>query len=108
MQPTAPSPPVPTAGTFDISLRTLLLDFDKPLVVGLLDERDWEVEANNVEWDPNTARVLGGNPFRVITTYTPGGAAADEVVRYSGVAGDLIGQNGLPVAPFVFPINVVP
>lgn len=106
--PPDPTPPVPIAGTFDVSLRTLLLDFDQPLVVGVLDERDWTVEADASEWDPNTAAVTGGNPSRVISTYSRGGAAADDVVIFTAVAGDLVGQNGLPVAPFTFPIVVVP
>ena len=108
MQPTAPSAPVPIAATFDLSLRTLLVDFDKPLVVGVLDERDWDLEAAPVEYDPNTAAVPVGNPVRVISTWQAGGAAAANVIRYTAVAADLFGQNGLPVAPFAFPVVVVP
>ena len=108
MVPPDPVPPVPIAGTFDISLQTLLLDFDQPLVVGPIDERDWSVNANVVEWDGVTATVPAGNPSRVVSTYMAAGPGAGATVAYSGVGGDLIGQNGLPVAPFVFGIAVVP
>lgn len=99
---------MPVSGTFDVSLGSLVLTFDKPLVVGALDERDWTVNADASEWDPDTAAVPAGNPLTVVSTYTRGGAGAGETVRYTAVAGDLVGQNGQPVAAFVFPITVVP
>lgn len=105
--------PVPLTAVLTLGVppvdAALVITFDLPLVVGLLDERTYTLRASSFEWDAAMAAVLAPRPTEVAIDFDrTDPAAPGDVISYNALPADLVGQNGLPVAPFVdFPVTVV-
>lgn len=86
---------------------TLTVTFDRPLVVGPLFAPSWGWVRNLNGYTGIAAQVPPGAPTTVIVTAgLPGPAPPGALCAYAAIPPDLIGQNGVPVAPFAdFPIT---
>lgn len=104
-----PEAPVPVSGTFAPATGVLLLLFSLPLRTGILDERDWALRADGTTWDAIDVQV----EHPLIATVRGSFVRADveaglPIVTCTCAIGDLVGRNGIPVAPFAgFPLTLV-
>lgn len=100
--------PLPLQATFIRATSILTVDFDKLLQTGPLAGSNW------FAWDGvnrrDNAAGLGSALMRRVTMPLPALIPDFGGIRctYLAAIPDLIGQNGLPVAPFLgFPLTVV-
>lgn len=100
-----PRPPVPVLAEFVVALDLIRITFDLPLVPGIFTDLNWFARFADFEREPGIVRVLAGSPTicTITTTLSPADVGPD-VVDYSAGIPDLVGQNGLPVAPFTEPM----
>ena len=101
--------PVPVSGTFSPALGRMLLTFDKDLVTGPINEQQWSVVADSLEWETQTILVPGPAPRLVLGQFLevdprpPG-----DTVTYTAAIPDLVGQNGRDVVAFTdFPLTLI-
>lgn len=102
-----PDPPLPISATID-ARGDLVVTFDKPLVPGLTAGPNWFVRRTNL-----TRAFLGPGVVAGFTmsagTFIDVADPGPDVVTYFAVVQDLVGTNGLPVAPFAnFPLVFIP
>lgn len=107
--PPDPVPPLPIAGTFEPATGEMRLTFDQDLVVGVLDDRNWELIGDSHDWATDETEIFAPEPRVVVGIFSqedprpPG-----NLVDYSAGVPDLVGQNGLPVAAFAdFPLTLI-
>jgi hypothetical protein len=102
------SPPRPLNATLTLATGTLVVDFDKLLETAPLTGSNW-FAWDGVNRHDNLAGV-GSALMRRVTMPLPALAPDFSPVRctYLAAIPDLIGTNGLAVAPFLgFPLTVV-
>lgn len=96
---------MPILGEWILATGTVRITFDKPLVPGAYDERNYNVRWVNVGRDPGSASVPGGAPTRLlISTSVDAPDFGIDRCEYIIGAADLIGQNGRLVEPFIQPL----
>lgn len=103
-----PSAPVPLQATFTLATKILTVDFDKLLVGQPTAASNW------FAWDGifryQNIPGLGFALLRRVTVHLPAIMPDFGAIRctYLGAIPDVIGRNGLPVAPFIgFPLTIV-
>jgi len=101
------NPPVPVKAT-DIAL-ACQIDFDRPLVPGVLNLANWSVRHSNTRYAMFDAGVGPFQPESVVIHYIPPGVPdpGPDVVTYSPPPFDVVGDPDLvPAAAFTdFPIT---
>ncbi len=103
--PPDPEPPVPILARFFVLTGIIRITFDKPLQPGSFTDRDWFARWANRERAIGLVIVLAGSPTvcTINTTLSPADVGPN-IVQYTAGSAELIGQNGIPVAPFTEPL----
>lgn len=101
------APPLPIALRPDAlppTARVRVL-FDRPLKEGPIGSGNWKFRVSDLFHNPATVVVQPAAPFYVDMSNwgPPVSDPGPNFVEYSPPKFDLLGQNGLPVAAFVFP-----
>lgn len=106
MPPSAPR--LPIAADFTVGTLTLVVTFDGPLIPGLTAVPNWFVRQGGATKVVIAPGVVAGSTVTVQTAlggFNPG----PDVCSYFAAPPDLVGTNGVPIAPFIsFPLNVHP
>lgn len=100
--------PAPSFATFQVSNGTLIVEFNKPLQPGTTRNLQWRV------WDGafRHFQVLGSGTvagrFATVVLLTTAPVFEAIHMAFTNIFGDVVGQNGLPVASFdPFPVTII-
>ncbi len=99
-------PPLPITAFFQTTTGIWLVIFDKPMQEGTSNPNNYEIRVDG------TRRVISGvptvGPDRVSGDSVPAFPdAGEERIWYKALIPDLIGLNGLPVAPFMIKPDLI-
>lgn len=100
-----PTAPVPVLAEFVVATGRVRVTFDQPLVVDTYTALNWFARWSDLERSPGVVEVFAPNPTvcTISTSVQPSDLGPD-IIQYTAAAPDLIGQNGLLVAPFTEPL----
>lgn len=107
--PNAPdTAPVPVSATWTPTAGIWQCTFDKPLLPGVKTAGNWGMRVLDHLWAAASASVPVANPTRVtgLSFEGPPLPGANSIA-YVATPPDIIGVNGLPVAPFEIDLTIV-